>query len=222
VRITRPFYLGGYEVTQEEYQRVMAWNPSEFSPTGLHKDLAPGQDMKRYPVDHVSWDDAAEFCRKLSDLPEEKAAGRSYRLPSEAQWEYACRAGSTGRFTFSLGGSAISREAEERELLDYGWFVGNAGGITHPVGLKRANAWGLYDMHGNVWEWCDDRYDKEYYTSSPPDDPGGPGGGPTRVARGGGWYFPAWRCRSAFRGGVGPGRKDLDWGFRVAMGLANK
>ena len=103
VRITKPFYLGRYLVTQEEYQRVVGNNPSEFSATGQHKDQVAGQDTKRFPVENVSWDDAVEFCRKLSEMPEEKAAGRTYRLPSEAQWEYACRAGSTGRYSFSSG-----------------------------------------------------------------------------------------------------------------------
>ena len=109
VRITRPFYLGTYLVTQEEYQRVMGTNPSEFSATGKGKDKVAGQDTKRFPVENVSWDDAVEFCRKLSEMPEEKAAGRTYRLPSEAQWEYACRAGSTGRYSFSSGGKADSQ-----------------------------------------------------------------------------------------------------------------
>ena len=140
-----------YEVTQEEYQRVMGTNPSEFSHHGQGKRQVVGQDTRRFPVESVSWDDAAEFCRKLSELPEEEAAGRTYRLPSEAQWEYACRAGNTGRFSFSLGRNGITKESEEQELLDYGWFVGTQWRETHAVGGKRANPWGLYDMHGNVW-----------------------------------------------------------------------
>ena len=181
-----------------------------------------GQDTKRFPVENVSWDDAVEFCRKLSEMPEEKAAGRTYRLPSEAQWEYACRAGSTGRYSFSSGGSGISKEYDEKALSDYGWFGDNAGGMTHAVGLKRANAWGLYDMHGNVWEWCQDWYDKEYYAKSPTDDPAGPPGGSHRVNRGGSWDNLAWRCRSAVRDNYGPGDRGDDLGFRVSRVLADK
>ena len=113
VRITKPFYMGIYEVTQEEYQRVMGVNPSEFSATGKGKAKVGGQETKRFPVENVSWDDAVDFCRKLSDFPQEKAAGRTYRLPSEAQWEYACRAGSTGRYSFSAGRSGAPKESEE-------------------------------------------------------------------------------------------------------------
>ena len=122
VRITRPFYLGMYEVTQEEYQRVVGTNPSAFSATGEHKDGVAGQDTRRFPVESVSWNDAAEFCGKLSEMPEEKAAGRKYRLPSEAQWEYACRAGSVGPYSFSSGRSGIP---EQQDPSDYGWFAGS-------------------------------------------------------------------------------------------------
>ena len=127
VRITKPFYLGMYVVTQEEYQRVMGTNPSEFSATGKGKDKVAGQDTKRFPVEKVSWDDAVEFCRKLSDMPEEKAAGRMYRLPSEAQWEYACRAGSTGRYSFSSGDSDSQGVRRERTAT-------TGGSTTIPAG----------------------------------------------------------------------------------------
>ena len=159
MRITRPFYFGAYVVTQGEYQRVMGTNPSEFSATGKGKDKVGDLDTKHFPVETVSWDDVLEFCRKLSEMPEEKASGRTYLLPSEAQWEYACRAGSTGRFSFSSGRSGIPKEFDENVLFDYGWFNGNSGGMTHKVGGKPANAWGLCDMHGNVWEWCQDWFD---------------------------------------------------------------
>ena len=117
MRITAPFYLGMYVVTQEEYQQVMGNNPSFFCRTGDGKGAVEGQDTKRFPVEKVTWDDAVEFCRKLSNLPEETAAGRTYRLPSEAQWEYACRAGSTGRYGFSSGSNGIPREYEETRVF---------------------------------------------------------------------------------------------------------
>jgi serine/threonine-protein kinase len=219
VRITRPFYLGIYLVTQQEYQRVTGNNPSEFSATGKHKDQVAGQETKQFPVECVSWHEAVEFCRKLADLPEEKAAGRTYLLPSEAQWEYACRAGNMGRYGFSSARNSIPWEYEEKALVDYGWFNGNADGMPHAVGLKRASAWGLYDMHGNVWERCQDWYDKDYYAKSPTDDPGGPPGGSDRVNRGGGWYSPAGGCRSARRRVDGPEDRRNILGFRVCLVL---
>ena len=222
VRITRPFYLGVYAVTQGEYEKVMGSNPSKFSATGKSKDKVTGQDTKRFPVECVTWDDAVEFCRTLSERPEEKAARRWYRLPSEAQWEYACRAGSTGRYGFSSGRNGVPKEYEEHELSDYGWFNSNAGGMPHPVGLKRPNAWGLYDVHGNVWQWCQDWYDKDYYTNTPTNDPAGPPGGSHRVLRGGSWYDPARRCRSALRYLNGPGLRDFNLGVRASQVLADK
>jgi formylglycine-generating enzyme required for sulfatase activity len=222
VRITQPSYLGVYDVTQGEYERVMGTNPSEFSATGKGKDKVAGQDRKRFPVECVSWDDCVEFCRKLSDLPTEKAAGRWYRLPTEAQWEHACRAGSNGRYSFSPINRTIPREYDEHRLDGYGWFGGNSGGMPHAVGLKRANPWGLYDVHGNVWQWCQDWYDKDYYTNSPKDDPGGPPGGSERVIRGGSWYCPTGDCRYAFRLSYYPGGRYYDHGFRASLVRAEK
>ena len=184
VRITKPFWLGVTDVTQEEYQRLMGNNPSKFQ-----------GDPKR-PVEQVSWDDAVEFCRRLSELPGEKAAKRRYGLPTEAQWEYACRAGNPGRRYFSAQPNPSPGAMEEALLGQYAWFSANSGDQTHPVGQKLPNAWGLYDMHGNVWQWCQDWYEKDYYTKSPKDDPTGPTGGSDRVYRGGCWSITARGCRS--------------------------
>ncbi|MGA2034637.1 MAG: bifunctional serine/threonine-protein kinase/formylglycine-generating enzyme family protein [Thermoguttaceae bacterium] len=205
VRITRPFYLGMYLVTQDEYQRVMGASPSEFSATGKSKDKVAGQDTKRFPVEMVSWTDTDEFCSRLSEMAEEKSAGRRYRLPSEAQWEYACRAGSTGRWFFSP--ASDEKKAGENLLSDYAWFQNNSGGRPHAVGGRRASPWGLYDIYGNVDEWCQDWYAQDYYAKSPTDNPSGPTGGSGRVLRGGCWDGPGGRAagrRAATTAGPGP------------------
>ena len=221
VRITRPFYLGVYVVTQGEYQRVMGANPSDFSVTGKKRDKVAGQDTKRFPVENVLWDDSVEFCRKLSELPEEKALGRTYRLPSEAEWEYACRAGNAGRWCFSAQPNPFPVAVEQKLLGNYAW-IDSAGGTTHAVGGKRPNAWGLYDICGNVWEWCHDWYDKEYYSRSATDDPTGPTGGSDHVLRGAGWDRTPYECRSTFRGSSWPSCRSIDIGFRVSVVLVEK
>jgi formylglycine-generating enzyme required for sulfatase activity len=142
VTISKDYYLGVTEVTQGQYEKVMGTNPSFFQKRELRKS-----DSSMYPVEQVSWEDAVEFCKKLSDLPEEKKAVREYRLPTEAEWEYACRAGSKTIYSF---------DDEEGLLPEYGWFRRNSSQRTHTAGLLEPNAWGLYDMHGNVWEWCID------------------------------------------------------------------
>jgi formylglycine-generating enzyme required for sulfatase activity len=209
VRITKPYYLGVYEVTQEEYERVMGTSPSYFSSSGWGKDEVSGEDTSRFPVESVSWEEAVEFCRKLSSLPEEKAESRSYRLPTEAEWEYACRAGTTTLYGFG---------DDPASLGEYAWKRDNSDRKTHPVGEKKPNAWGLYDMHGNVWEWCQDRYGEDYYAGSPTDDPPGPEKGSGRVLRGGSWSTFPRNCRSAPRGWHTPGYRDSTYGFRVALG----
>jgi len=209
VRISQPFYLAAYKVTQAEYQQVIGSNPSYFSAQGGGKADLASPDTARHPVESVSWADAVQFCRKLSALPQEKAAGRIYRLPTEAEWEYACRAGSTGLYCFG----------DDRAMLgEYAWFDSNIGRTTRPVGQKKPNRWGLYDMHGNVWEWCADWYSPDYYKASPPSDPPGPSSGSDRSIRGGGWIsYGAEGCRSAFRLGYSPTFAYKDLGFRVAM-----
>ena len=196
VRLTNPFMLGVYEVTQSQYERVMGNNPSRFN----------GDNN---PVERVSWDDAVEFCRKLSALLSEKAAGRVYRLPTEAEWEYACRAGTTTEYSFG---------DDDSRLGDYAWFGGNSGDRTYPVGGKKPNAWGLYDMHGNVWEWCQDRYGA--YPGHAITNPSGPNSGSDRVGRGGGWVSPVESCRSGSRRGEYPSLRYVNsgnFGFRVCL-----
>jgi formylglycine-generating enzyme required for sulfatase activity len=214
VRITRPFCLGMYEVTQDEYQRVMGKNPSAFCATGNSKDAVAGQETKRFPVEQVSWDEAAEFCRKLSEMSEERAARRRYCLPTEAQWEYACRAGSQTQWHFG---------DEKPRLWEYGWFNENAGDKTHCVGQLKANPFGLFDMYGNVWEFCADWWYDKYYAITPEDDPTGSPAGSRRVRRGGSWTWtvPAGRCRSANRDSFTPGDNWADLGFRAALVLAD-
>jgi formylglycine-generating enzyme required for sulfatase activity len=204
VTISKNYFLGMTEVTQGQYEKVMGTNPSYFQKRVIRKS-----DSSMYPVEQVSWDDAVEFCKKLSDLPEEKAAGRVYRLPTEAQWEYACRAGSKSAYSFG---------ASLKSLGDYAWFERNSDEHTHPVGEKKPNAWGLYDMHGNVWEWCSDWYGD--YPKVAVSDPTGPIAGELRIQRGGCWRYTY--CRSAYRG-----RRDSwsiynNYGFRVAMNVPEK
>jgi formylglycine-generating enzyme required for sulfatase activity len=191
VTLTQPFHFGVYAVTQDEYERVMESNPSKFKGSNN-------------PVEKVSWNDAVEFCRKLSSLPEEKSAGHIYRLPTEAEWEYACRAETDSEYSFGNDAS---------ELDAYAWFTDNSAKTSHPVGQKLANPWGLYDMHGNVWEWCSDW--KVDYPTGAVTDPTGPSSGSARVFRGGCWYYTARHCRSAPRYYAPGSRNGL--GFRLVL-----
>ncbi len=204
VRITRPFWLGASEVTQAAFLRVMGSNPSRFR-LETHDDgvtLQPEAD--RRPVESVSWLLALEFCRRLSALPGEQAAGRCYRLPREAEWEYACRAGTAT--PWSCGAETV--------LAAHAWF-GHPDGKPAPVGQQKPNPWGLYDMHGNVFEWCADWFAPDYYRQSPADDPTGPASGLERVIRGGSWWNKsAQYCRSAARVGATLEGSEMI-GFRV-------
>ena len=187
VAITKRFYLSRFEVTQEQWEAVMGYNPSKHG----------GGER---PVEHVSWNDCQEFLRKL----EEKHPGKRFRLPTEAEWEYACRAGSTTRFSFGDDAGTLG---------DYAWLSGNSGESTHAVGEKKANGWGLYDVHGNVWEWCQDWYAP--YTAGAQSDPKGPATGTRKVLRGGAWSYEARGCRSAFRRSASPDERNEYFGFRV-------
>jgi len=215
VKITAPFFLGVYEVTQAEYEKVMSVNPSYFSSVGAGRLKVKNLDTGRLPVEQVSWDDCIVFCEKLSALPEEKAAGRVYRLPTEAEWQYSCRAGSTGPFT--TGSSLGSDQANFNGKFPYGAAPrGVFLGRTSVVGSYKPNAFGLYDMHGNVAELTADRYARHYYTDSPATDPKGPEAGNDRVVLGGSWGTDAARCRSAFRRSNATSGKAYYFGFRIA------
>jgi len=201
VTITKPFWQGKTEVTQSQWRAVMGNTPSSFK----------GDDL---PVEQVSWNDAVVFCEKLNEMNRDTLpVGYHYTLPTEAQWEYACRAGTTIRFYHGDDPGYI-------ELEKYAWYRNNSSGKTHPVGEKLPNGWGLYDMHGNVYEWCLDWYDD--YIGGSVSDPQGPQSGPsstnsTRVNRGGGWFDAARYCRSSFRGRNWPGSTYIHLGFRVAL-----
>jgi len=211
VTISRSYYLGAYEVTQEEYKKVVGDNPSYFSTMTMG-----GRDSSKYPVENLSWNDAVSFCEKLSELPDEKAAGRKYRLPTESEWEYACRASSSSAYC-----CGDSRD----ELAEFAWFEVEADDpklkdLTQPVGLKKPNRWGLYDMHGNVWEWCHDWF--ALYPSEAVTDPKGPPKGSVRVYRGGSWENRADGCRSARREGETENRSNFHVGFRIALSPSDK
>jgi formylglycine-generating enzyme required for sulfatase activity len=222
VTITKPFYLGVTLVTQAQFDKVMGKNPSFF-----HAKGGGGPD---HPVDQVLWTDAGEFCQKLSALPEEKKAGRVYRLPTEAEWEYACRAGTTTAFHF--GNSLSSKQANFNGNYPYG--SADKGPYlrrTEKVSSYPANAFGLYDMHGNLWEWCSDWYDPDYYKNSPKEDPKGPAKGVVStgfrndffpVVRGGCWLDEARGCRSAYRFRLMPSERYRWVGFRVACDVTGK
>jgi formylglycine-generating enzyme required for sulfatase activity len=191
VKINNPFYLGTYPVTQREWKAVMGNynNPSYFK----------GDDL---PVEQVSWDNVQEFIMKLN----EKEGTDKYRLPSEAEWEYACRAGTTTRYSFG---------DDESELDDYAWYDDNSDGKTYPVGQKKPNSWGLYDMHGNVWEWVYDMW-HDSYDGAPTDGSAWEvGNGVNRIFRGGGWINFARFCRSAFRYYFDQRFRNNDLGFRL-------
>ena len=189
VNVTRAFYMQRTEVTQGQWREVMGNSPSRFNTCG-----------DTCPVELVSWNDVQDFLAVLN----RRYPGRNYRLPTEAEWEYAARAETTGDY----GGTGV--------LEEMGWYQGNAGDRTHPVAGKRANAWGLYDMHGNVWEHVQDWFSRDYYSVSPVSDPPGPPAGTSRAARGGGWASPAASARSAARGGQPPWLAVWHAGFRLA------
>lgn len=201
VKITRAYYLSLCEVTQAQYTRVIGSNPSEYKVSGPDA-----------PVDNVSWNETVAFCRRLSEFATGKTPAGEYRLPTEAEWEFACRAGATAAFCFG---------DDESVLSDYAWTGKNADGKTRPVAQRKPNQFGLYDVHGNVWEWCADVFSRDYYRQSPPADPPGPTTGSMRVLRGGyagDSFADGFRC--ALRNSFGQDGRDRSFGFRVAKSIS--
>ena len=199
VVITRPYYLAVFETTQAQYQAIMKRNPSRWK-------------GEKLPVHNVSWQNAMYFCDKLNELTAEtRPENYKFTLPTEAQWEYACRAGTE---TALNNNKNLSHTALCPNLDEVAWYIGNSGSILHEVGLKKSNAWGLYDMHGNAWEYCLD-----YWTQIPDEsdiiDPAGPDTGDEYVKKGGGFYLNAERCRSAARSPQKAPKRYMS--FRVAL-----
>lgn len=198
------FFMDRTLVTQEHYEKVMGDNPSRWKGA-------------QNPVEQVRWSDAVRFCNKRSDLEGLRPCydlntwscdfnADGYRLPTEAEWEYACRAGTSTAYFFG---------DEAAKLGDYAWFDKNSGGRPRPVGQKQPNPWGLQDICGDVWEWCNDFYKVDYYAESPLADPRGPEVGQTKVVRGGAWRFSAERCRSGYRYNENPGYADVCFGYDI-------
>jgi formylglycine-generating enzyme required for sulfatase activity len=197
--ISRPFYLGKYTVTQDQWETVMGSNPS----------VVKGRNN---PVENVSWLDAQEFIKRLNAKEEHTR----YRLPTEAEWEYAAKAGTSTAYFF---GNAKNLPEYTKKLSEYAWLSGNSEGTTHPVGQKRPNAWGLYDVYGNVDEWVQDWYGETYYADSPETDPMGPPDGEERVNRGGNWGSLTMECRSGYRISNPPDTRSYTLGVRLALSL---
>ena len=240
VRITRPFYLGTYHVTRGQFRQFVAdthyktdaergekpgahgWNSKlqiiQFNENFSWRKVGFGQ-TDEHPVVNVSWNDAVAFCKWLS-----KKEGKTYRLPTEAEWEYACRAGTTTRYssgddpeTLATVGNVADATFKEEVPTEKGTIQASDGyAFTAPVGKFKPNAFGLYDMHGNAWQWCADRLGSGYYAISPVDDPGGPDVGVKRVTRGGSWFSRPTFTRSAVRTCSPPESQSDDGGFRVA------
>jgi formylglycine-generating enzyme required for sulfatase activity len=220
VTLTRTYYLQTTEVTQKDYARIMKTNPSHFSPTGKGKASVKGLDTSRFPVDFVSWFDAKRFCERLSALPAEKKAGRRYRLPTEAEWARACRGGVQQSQPFSFGPTLTAHQANIVGTTPYGKAKKSPSlGRTTTVASYPANQFGLYDMHGNVGEWCADWYD-----DTPPGSPDravvnpmGPKAGEDKVIRGGACLAAAHSARSASRAYAPPHFRAGYIGFRVVL-----
>jgi formylglycine-generating enzyme required for sulfatase activity len=214
VVIGNAFYLGVHPVTQAAYLAVTGKHPARF-----HAAAGGGPD---HPVESVSWEDAAAFCRMLSERAEERAAGRSYRLPTEAEWEYAARAGTSVPFAFGASFNATHGNFDSAYPYEEEAEPVAGAGRTTPVTRYPSSAWGLHDMHGNVWEWCADWYGESYYATLPLRNPPGPQSGKLRVLRGGSWKNQATACRAAYRNALAPHQRDSATGFRVVLVLGER
>ena len=208
VRITKGFWMGKYEVTQEQWRAVMGY---DYNRKVMGQRIPINREGPDIPVEYVSWNDCQEFLKKLT-----QKTGKTCRLPTEAEWEYACRAGMNTIYCFG---------DDPEKLNEYGWYKGNSGNKIHPVGKKHSNAWGIYDMHGNVYEWCSDWYGEDYYRFCPKCDPPGPikskatkcGYERLRVIRSGSYGCDAMLVRSAFRDGDSPISVMMNVGFRLVL-----
>jgi formylglycine-generating enzyme required for sulfatase activity len=199
VTITKGFYLGVTEVTQSQFQKVMGYNPSRF-----HSNLVK-QDSSNFPVEMLKWDEAVNFCNRLAELPDEKEQKHIYRLPTEAEWEYACRAGTTTMFSFP----------DHTKYFDYCWCGEDLDSAPLPVASRKPNPWGLYDMHGNVNEFVADYFGE--LSAEDAVDPKGPSAGEERVAKGGGWSAHLLNCRSASKMSKPEWYRFHNYGFRVLL-----
>jgi uncharacterized protein (TIGR02996 family) len=213
VELTKPFYLGATTVTQAQYERVMGTAPSGFSPKGRMRRKVVGLDTDPFPVENVSWTDAVEFCQQLGELPEERQQGHTYRLPTEIEWEMACRAEAAQMTAYPYGATLSPRFAN---------FKAGARAKTNlgrPVAVRSypPNAFGLYEMVGNVWEWCADWFLDDRYTTMRRYDPPLPEISDRRNARGGTYNLESRRARCADRSSFEPNHRDIDCGFRVLM-----
>ena len=208
VTIEQAFFMGQHEVTQQQYQRVMGENPSWFRRGGGGHEQVKTIDTKQLPVDMVSWYDAVKFCERLGQLTEETKTKRRYRLPTEIEWEFACRAGTKTRFAW--GDNLTAEHAHVR-------FDAQGARRTLPIGSFAPNAWGLFDMHGNVWEWCADEYRYQAYQSSTEQQTPLADASAPKVIRGGDWQSTANSARSANRDFTRATRRDLGNGFRVVL-----
>ena len=209
VVLTTALYMGTGLVTQQTYRAVTGQSPAYFT--------AERGGSPNHPVERVTWDDAVRFCERLSGRPEERAAGRRYRLPTEAEWEYAARGGATTPFPFGEAFTAAHGTFDARFPFPEGTVAGEAVVGPTPVGKFPTNSFGLLDVCGNVWEWCSDWYDQGYYAVSPVRDPAGPPEGTRKVVRGGSWKNQGHSCRPAYRNALPPYQKNSATGFRVVL-----
>lgn len=201
VQITQPFHLGMYEVTQRQWERVMGTSLTDHY-NNMDQNLPLNEVSPDHPMYFVSWEDTQTFIEKINTLE-----GKSiYRLPTEAEWEYAARAGSV--------------DEPETQLDQLAWYANTSDRKIHPVGKLQPNAWGLHDMHGNVFEWCFDWLDRSYYTRGQNIDPQGGPPGERRMIRGGCWYSEAEACRAGYRSYTSPGSRGTHLGFRIVRAIA--